>query len=123
MKKNAFESTGSAIVETIFSNTSTTTDTEYFNIFLQGNGTQTGIFTTIKGRAGQIMGGGFSSNVQRGVRTTKQVKRIGCSNMKTMIENHKIFLNDYDLVNEMSTFTQKGNSYEAEQGSHDDLVM
>ncbi len=88
-------------------------DFEYDNI----------VFTTVKGRAGQIMGGGFSSNVQRGVRTTKQVKRIGCSNLKTMVENDKVFLNDYDLVNELSTFTQRGNSYEAEQGAHDDVVM
>jgi len=88
-------------------------DLEYENI----------IFTSVKGRAGQIIGGGFSSTVQRGVRTTKQVKRIGCSNSKTMIEKDKIILNDYNLVNELSTFVQRGTSYEAESGSHDDLIM
>jgi hypothetical protein len=88
-------------------------DLEYENI----------IFTSVKGRAGQIIGGGFSSTVQRGVRTTKQVKRIGCSNAKTMIEKDKIILNDYNLVNELSTFVQRGTSYEAESGSHDDLIM
>lgn len=81
------------------------------------------IFTSVKGRAGQVIGGGFSSSVQRGVRTTKQVKRIGCSNAKTMIEKEKIKLHDFNLINELSTFIQKGTSYEADIGSHDDLTM
>ena len=88
-------------------------DYEYDNI----------IFTSVKGRAGQVIGGGFSSSVQRGVRTTKQVKRIGCSNAKTMIEKDKIKLHDFNLINELSTFIQKGTSYEAEMGAHDDLIM
>ena len=88
-------------------------DLEYENI----------IFTSMKGRAGQVIGGGYGSSVQRGVRTTKQVKRIGCSNAKTMIEKFKIILNDFNLINELSTFIQKGNSYEADIGSHDDLMM
>jgi len=81
------------------------------------------IFTSVKGRAGQVIGGGFSSSVQRGVRTTKQVKRIGCSTAKTMIEKEKIKLHDFNLINELSTFIQKGTSYEADIGSHDDLIM
>ena len=81
------------------------------------------IFTSVKGRAGQVIGGGFSSSVQRGIRTTKQVKRIGCSNAKTMIEKEKIKLHDFNLINELSTFIQKGSSYEADIGSHDDLIM
>ena len=88
-------------------------DYEYDNI----------IFTSVKGRAGQVIGGGFSSSVQRGVRTTKQVKRIGCSNAKTMIEKDKIKLHDFNLINELYTFIQKGTSYEADIGSHDDLIM
>ena len=63
-------------------------DYEYDNI----------VFTSVKGRAGQVIGGGFSSSVQRGVRTTKQVKRIGCSNAKTMIEKDKIKLHDFNNV-------------------------
>ena len=77
----------------------------------------------MKGRAGQIIGGGFSANFQRGVRTTRQVKRIGCANLKTMIEKDKIVLNDFELINELSTFVQRKSSYEADIGSHDDLVM
>ena len=88
-------------------------DYEYDNI----------VFTSVKGRAGQVISGGFSSSVQRGVRTTKQVKRIGCSNAKTMIEKDKIKLHDFNLINELSTFIQKGTSYEADMGSHDDLIM
>ena len=88
-------------------------DLEYENI----------VYTTIKGRAGQIMGAGFAQNTQRGVRTTKQVKRLGCVNMKTMIEKQQIILNDFHVINELSTFIHKGNGYEAESGAHDDLVM
>ena len=88
-------------------------DLEYENI----------VYTTVKGRAGQVLGAGFAPNTQRGVRTTKQVKRLGCVNMKTMIEKQQIILNDFNVINQLSTFIHKGNSYEAESGSHDDLVM
>ncbi len=88
-------------------------DLEYENI----------VYTTVKGRAGQVLGAGFAPNTQRGVRTTKQVKRLGCVNMKTMIEKQQIILNDFHVINELSTFIHKGNSYEAESGAHDDLVM
>jgi len=79
--------------------------------------------TSVKGRSGQQIGSGFGSRVQMGVRTTKQVKRIGCSNLKTLIENDQLILNDFDIIQELNTFISKGNSYEAEVGSHDDLVM
>lgn len=88
-------------------------DLEYENV----------IFTAVKGRAGQVIGGGFSKTVQKGVRTTKQVKRIGCANIKTMIEKSEILLHDYSIINEFSTFIQKNASYEADAGAHDDLVM
>jgi len=81
------------------------------------------IFTKFMGRAGQIIGGGFGGQVQRGVKTTKQVKRMGCASLKTMLENNKIITNDYNILNELSTFIQKGASYEAEEGAHDDLAM
>jgi len=78
----------------------------------------------MRGRAGQIMGGGFSGTKgQLGVRTTKAVKKIGCSNMKQVIENDKIIVEDFDIINELSTFIIKGNQFEAEQGANDDLVM
>ena len=78
----------------------------------------------MRGRAGQIMGGGFSGTKgQLGVRTTKAVKKIGCSNMKQVIESDKIIIEDFDIINELSTFIVVGNQFQAEQGANDDLVM
>ena len=76
-----------------------------------------------KGRAGQQLGGGFGKNTSLGIRTTKQVKRIGCSTLKDMIEQDKIILNDYDVLYELTTFSQSKQSYEAEEGHNDDLVI
>ena len=82
------------------------------------------IMSTMRGRAGQIVGGGFSgARAQLGVRTTKAVKKLGCSNLKTMIESDKIILEDFDIISEMSTFVQHGQSFQAEEGHHDDLMM
>lgn len=60
---------------------------------------------------------------ERGIRTTKSVKRLGCSLMKNLIENRKLLVEDFHIISELSTFINKGNSYEADEGSHDDLVM
>ena len=82
------------------------------------------IMASMRGRAGQVVGGGFSGGkAQLGVRTTKAVKRLGCSNIKQVIETDKMFIQDYDLITELSTFILKGQSYEAEEGHTDDLVM
>ena len=58
-----------------------------------------------------------------GIRTTKQVKRIGCSNLKDLIEQDKFIIQDYDTIVELSSFISRNGSYEAEEGTHDDLVM
>lgn len=71
----------------------------------------------------QELGGGFSSRVQLGVRTTKSVKRLGCSNLKDIVETDKLLIPDYDIIQELSTFISKGNTYVAEEGHHDDLAM
>jgi hypothetical protein len=63
------------------------------------------------------------NGVQRGIRTTKSVKRMGCVMMKSLIENYKLIVEDFHIISELSTFINKGSSYEAEEGSHDDLVM
>lgn len=82
------------------------------------------IMASMRGRAGQVVGGGFSGGkAQLGVRTTKAVKKMGCSNIKQIIETDKLIINDYDLINEWSTFILKGQSYEAEEGHCDDLAM
>jgi len=81
------------------------------------------IMASMRGRAGQILGGGFSGGrAQLGVRTTKAVKRIGCSNLKQMIEDNKLIIEDLDIINELSTFIVKGQSFEADEGCTDDLV-
>mgnify|MGYP001456567915 CR=1 FL=1 len=89
-------------------------DLEYQNILM----------CAMRGRAGQIVGQGFSgTKTQMGVKMSKTVKKIGCSNLKTMIEDDKLIFNDYDIIAELTTFIQKSNSFEAEEGCNDDLAM
>jgi hypothetical protein len=71
---------------------------------------------------GQRISGGFGTVTQIGVKTSRTVKKIGCSNLKSLVENDKIILNDFDLLQEIYRFAAKGDSFEAEEG-HDDLVM
>jgi len=58
-----------------------------------------------------------------GVTTTKKTKRIGCSNLKDLVEQRKIKIVDPDMISELSTFEELGGSYEASDGNHDDMVM
>jgi hypothetical protein len=58
-----------------------------------------------------------------GVTMNKKVKRLGCSTIKDIIENRKLKLNDQETIIEISTFVAKGQSYEASDGNHDDLMM
>ena len=89
-------------------------DLEYNNLLM----------CSMRGRAGQIVGQGFSGKkTQLGVKMSKTVKKIGCLNLKTMIEEDKLYLNDYDIISELTTFIQKHNSFEAEEGCNDDLAM
>ena len=82
------------------------------------------MMVTQRGRAGQVLGGGFSGRGnQLGVRMTKGTKKIGTSNLKSLIEGDKLIINDFDIIAELSTFISKGKSFEAETGAHDDLVM
>ena len=82
------------------------------------------LMTTQKGRAGQILGAMFSGRgTSLGVRMTKQIKKVGCTNFKTLIEADKVFVNDFRVIEEMSTFSRRGNSWQAEEGTNDDLIM
>jgi hypothetical protein len=73
---------------------------------------------------GQVVNGGFGGGkTQLGVITDKKVKRIGCSNFKSMVEEKKLIIRDADTISEISTFIQRKNSYSADEGYHDDLVM
>ena len=88
-------------------------DLEYDNLMM----------SSMRGRAGQVLGGGFSGGrAQLGVRTTKTVKRTGCSNLKQLIEDDKLIIEDLDIISELSTFIVKGKSFEADEGCTDDLV-
>jgi len=78
----------------------------------------------MRGRAGQVLGQGFSgSKVQLGVKMSKATKKTGCLNLKTLIEDQKISFVDYEIIRELTTFIQKGASFEAEEGCNDDLAM
>ena len=82
------------------------------------------MMVTQRGRSGQVLGGGFSGRgSQLGLRMTKGTKKIGTSNLKSLIEADKLIINDFDIISELSTFIAKGKSFEAEPGSNDDLVM
>ena len=79
---------------------------------------------SMRGRAGQLVGQGFSGNkTQLGVKMSKTVKKIGSLNLKTMIESDKLLISDYNIIAELTTFIQKNNSFEAEEGCNDDLAM
>ena len=81
------------------------------------------IMASMRGRAGQVLGGGFSGGrAPLGVRTTKAVKKIGCSNLKQLVEDNKLIIEDYDCINELSTFIIKGSSFQADDGCNDDTV-
>ena len=89
-------------------------DLEYQNLLM----------CSMRGRAGQIVGQGFSGKkTQLGVKMSKTVKQVGSLNLKTMIEEDKVIFNDYEIISELTTFIQKRNTFEAEEGCNDDLAM
>ena len=89
-------------------------DLEYDNLLM----------CSMRGRAGQMVGTGFSGKkASLGVRMTQAVKKVGCSNLKALIEEDKLMVKDYDTISELTTFIQKQNSFQAEEGCNDDLAM
>jgi hypothetical protein len=89
-------------------------DLEYQNVLM----------CSMRGRAGQVVGQGFSGGkTQLGVKMSKTVKKIGSLNLKTMIEENKLIFNDYEIISELTTFISKHGSFEAEEGCNDDLAM
>ena len=57
------------------------------------------------------------------LKMAKAPKKLGCSNLKQMVESDKVLFNDFQLINELTTFVEKRESFSAEDGCHDDLVM
>ena len=89
-------------------------DLEYENLLM----------CSMRGRAGQVVGQGFSGKkTQLGVKMSKTVKKIGALNLKTIVESDKLLFKDYEILSELTTFIQKSNSFEAEDGCNDDLAM
>ena len=89
-------------------------DLEYSNLLM----------ASMRGRAGQVVGQGFSGKkTQMGVKMSKTVKKVGALNLKTIIESDKLIFSDYEILSELTTFIQKSNSFEAEEGCNDDLAM
>ena len=77
-----------------------------------------------RGSLGQSVSGGFGGGkAQLGVLTDKKVKRLGCMNFKSMVEENKLLVQDIDTIAEISTFIEHKGSYAADEGYHDDLVM
>jgi len=88
-------------------------DLEYENI----------LTSTIKGRSGQVLSAGFGKGTELGIKTTAQVKRIGCRTLKNLIEEDQLLIVDFNTIAELTCFAVKGKSYQATEGSHDDIVM
>jgi hypothetical protein len=89
------------------------TELEYENIIFVNRST-----------SGQVVSGGFGGGkTQLGVTTDKKVKRIGCHNFKSLVEENKLLISDADTISEISTFIEMKGSYSADDGYHDDLVM
>ncbi len=89
-------------------------DLEYDNLLM----------AAMRGRAGQQLGQGFSGKkTQLGVKMSSAVKQVGCSNLKALIEEDKLVVEDYETIAELTTFIVKGQSFSAEEGCNDDLAM
>jgi len=89
-------------------------DLEYPNVLM----------CAMRGRAGQIVGQGFSgTKTQLGVKMSITVKKQGCANLKAILEEDKLTFCDFHILQELTTFIQKKQAWEADEGYHDDLVM
>lgn len=89
-------------------------DLEYPNVMM----------CAMRGRAGQQLGAGFSgSKTQLGVKMSVATKKLGCSNLKALVEEKKLEFCDFNIVQELTTFIARNNSFAAEDGCNDDLAM
>jgi hypothetical protein len=76
-----------------------------------------------KGKVGQQLTAGYTKQMQFGLKQSVQTKKIGCANLKTLIESDKLIIKDIETVSEFTTFTVNKQSFKAEDGKTDDLVM
>ena len=71
----------------------------------------------------QQLSAGFARGIQMGLKMSTQVKQVGCSNLKTLIEGDKLLINDFDTYSELTTFEQHKTSFAAAEGANDDMAM
>ena len=107
----------------------------YCLVEIDGSGAQVGdilrhdlgyenlLMTWNAGRNGIQISSGFKRSAMMGLKMTRPVKNIGCMTIKNLVEQEKIVLRDVNLITEFYSFAQKGQSWEATPGCHDDLVM
>lgn len=81
------------------------------------------LMTVTKTKKMMEISSGFAKNIQRGIKTTLQSKQIGCSTLKTLIEEDKLIIEDFEIISELSSFIVTGKTFEADVGHTDDLVM
>ena len=82
------------------------------------------LMCAMRGRAGQQLGAGFSgTKTQLGVKMSVATKKLGCSNLKALVEENKLTFRDFNIVQELTTFISRNNSFAAEDGCNDDLAM
>lgn len=82
------------------------------------------VLKVAQSKSGQTLTSGFNTQGSKfGIKTSKQVKAIGCATLKMLIEENKLLNYDYNVLHELTTFISKGTSYEAEYGKNDDLAM
>jgi len=93
------------------------------DVLLLDYGYENLLYTANNGRSGKVLTGGFGKRVDNGIRTTKLVKGTGCSMVKMLIEQNQLIIRDYDTIQELNRFSKKANTFQAEPGFHDDLVM
>lgn len=85
---------------------------EYDNMIWVGSDSRYGQYMSSSGKDAKL-----------GIRTTKQVKSIGCATLKTLVENNKLLVFDKDVISEFSTFVEQKGTFKADIGYHDDLTM
>lgn len=98
---------GLTVVQTLYM------DLEYENIFISETK-----------QSGQQIGGMFNgTNKTLGLKMSTSSKRIGCQQLKTIVEMDRLIVHDFHILQEMTTFVAQKNSYAAEKGKNDDLMM
>lgn len=80
------------------------------------------LMTALRGRHGIVLGQGFSNKCKFGLVVNPGTKKLGCSNLKSLIETNKILITDFNVISELTTYIAKGTSFGADHGAHDDLV-